>query len=48
MKTKIIALILVLLAAIGIWYSSPVVAEQGEQIEGGYGYGYRTVYSLGD
>lgn len=38
MKRIIIALIFVLLLAIGILGAGPVVAEQ--IIEGGYGYGY--------
>ena len=40
MKHKVlITLALVLLVAIGILSAGPVMAEQGEQIEGGYGYG---------
>ncbi len=38
MKRIIIALAIVWLVAICIIGAGPVVAEQGEQIEGGYGY----------
>ncbi len=40
MKRIIIALACVWVLMILLLAAGPVVAEQGEQIEGGYGYGY--------